>query len=163
MPCRSHDPAVAGSMARAHGKKGWRMERDLTTRSESAATWLCPECQAPYEAGDRFCSSCGGVLPAETPHIVTTATTPAVSPAATSVPQQEEKETTFWVLSAAPSSVMLGGVILMLIALALLLVGQLEPTGTIVMLSFMLAPLGLLVLAFGVLRAVLRLFGIGRS
>jgi hypothetical protein len=138
------------------------MERNLTTRSDAAVTRLCPGCQAPYESGDRFCSSCGTVLPAETPQAVVTsaATTDA---AITPAPRQEDRETTFWVLSAAPSSVMLGGVFLMLIALALLLVGQLEPTGTIVMLSFMLAPLGLLVLAFGVLRTVLRLFGVGRS
>ena len=137
------------------------MARNLATRSETAATRLCPECRAPYEPGDRFCSSCGSVLPAEVPQaVVTSATTPdVIAP----TPRQDDKETTFWVLSAAPSSVMLGGVLLMLIALALLLVGQLEPTGTIVMLSFMLAPLGLLVLAFGVLRGVLRLFGVGRS
>ena len=58
---------------------------------------------------------------------------------------------------------MLGGVVLLILALALLLVGQLDPTSTLVIISFMLAPLGLLVLAFGVLRAVLRLFGIGRG
>ncbi len=139
------------------------MERNLTTQSDAAVTRLCPECQAPYETGDRFCSSCGTVLPAETPQTVVATTAPAVSSALVSTPRQDDKETTFWVLSAAPSSVMLGGVLLMLIALALLLVGQLEPTGTIVMLSFMLAPLGLLVLAFGVLRAVLRLFGVGRG
>ena len=137
------------------------MERNLTTRSNAAVTKLCPECQAPYEPGDRFCSSCGTVLPAETPQVVTTTAAPTA--AITKAPRQDDKETTFWVLSAAPSSVMLGGVVLMVIALALLLVGQLEPTGTIVMLSFMLAPLGLLVLALGVLRAVLRLFGIGRT
>jgi small-conductance mechanosensitive channel len=103
------------------------------------------------------------VLPAATPQVFATSAAPVVSPAIAVTPRQEDRETTFWVLSAAPASVMLGGIFLMLIALALLLLGQLEPTGTIVMLSFMLAPLGLLVLAFGVLRAVLRLFGVGRS
>jgi hypothetical protein len=138
------------------------MEQNLTTRSDAAATRLCPECQVPYEPGDRFCSSCGTVLPAETPQPVVSTPPPADTTAISQAPRQEDTETTFWVLSAAPSSVMLGGVFLMLLALALLLIGQLEPTGTIVMLSFMLAPLGLLVLALGVLRAVLRLFGIGR-
>lgn len=139
------------------------MERNLTTRSETAATRPCPECQEPYEPGDRFCSSCGAVLPAEAPQTMVTTAAPAASAAVAPARKPDDKDTTFWVLSAAPSSVMLGGVFLMLIALALLLVGQLEPTGTLVMLSFMLAPLGLLVLAFGVLRAVLRLFGIGRG
>lgn len=139
------------------------MERNLATRSETAATRLCPECQAPYEPGDRFCSSCGGVLPSDAPPATLTTATAPTTAAIAPAPRPDEHESTFWVLSAAPSSVMLGGVLLMLIALALLLVGQLEPTGTIVMISFMLAPLGLLVLAFGVLRGVLRLFGIGRS
>jgi hypothetical protein len=139
------------------------MERNLTTRSDAAVTRPCPECQAPYEPGDRFCSSCGAVLPAETPQTNVTAATSAAGTVITPAPRQEEKESTFWVLSAAPGSVMLGGVLLLLLAVVLLLVGQLEPTGTIVILSFMLAPLGLLVLAFGVLRAVLRLFGIGRG
>ena len=139
------------------------MERNLTTQREAAATRRCPGCQAPYEPGDRFCSSCGAVLPAETPQAMVTSATSTTAAAVAPVAQHDDRETTFWVLSAAPSSVMLGGVFLMLIALALLLVGQFEPTGTIVMLSFMLAPLGLLVLAFGVLRAVLRLFGVGHS
>ncbi len=139
------------------------MERNLTTRSETAATRPCPKCQAPYEPGDRFCSSCGSVLPGEAPQDMAALAAPVSTAAFAPAPRQEEKETTFWVLSAPPASVMLGGVFLMLIALALLLVGQFEPTGTIVMLSFMLAPLGLLVLAFGILRAVLRLFGVGRS
>lgn len=131
---------------------------NLTTPHNAAATRPCPECQAPYEPGDRFCSSCGGILPA------VTAPDPVTTPiAASPAPRPADNDSTFWVLSAPPSSVMLGGVLLMLLALALLLVGQLEPTGTVVMLSFMLAPLGLLVLAFGVLRAVLRIFGIGRS
>jgi len=139
------------------------MERNLTTRSDAAVTRPCPECQAPYEPGDRFCSSCGTVLPAEPPQAAVTSATSAAATVITPAPRQEEKESTFWVLSAAPGSVMLGGILLVLLAVVLLVVGQFEPTGTIVMLSIMLAPLGLLVLAFGVLRAVLRLFGIGRG
>lgn len=140
------------------------MERNLTTRSNVAATRLCPECQAPYEPGDRFCSSCGTVLPAEAPaSVISTASATTTPTTITPAPRREEKESTFWVLSAAPGSVMLGGVLLIVLAVALLLVGQLDPTGTIVILSLMLAPLGLLVLAFGILRAVLRLFGIGRG
>jgi hypothetical protein len=146
-----------------HGKKEWRMEQNLITRHEAATTRLCPECRAPFEPGDRFCSSCGTALPAEAPPPVVTSATSATTTTIPPAPRQEDRENTFWVLSAAPSSVMLGGVLLLLLALVLLLVGQLDPTGTIVIISFMVAPLGLLVLAFGILRAVLRLFGIGRS
>lgn len=141
------------------------MEQPQTTQSPAGSTHYCPVCRTPYHAGDRFCSACGATLPAigaTTTAVAVSVPAPAgvaVAPAA----RAPEPDSTFWVLSAAPSSVMLGGVVLLILALALLLVGQLDPTSTLVIISFMLAPLGLLVLAFGVLRAVLRLFGIGRG
>ncbi|MFT4040624.1 MAG: zinc ribbon domain-containing protein [Thermomicrobiales bacterium] len=137
------------------------MEQHQMTQSPAGSTQYCPVCRTPYHAGDRFCSACGTTLPAAGGAITPVAPGErAVVAPATRAP---EPDSTFWVLSAAPSSVMLGGVLLLILALALLLVGQLDPTSTLVIISFMLAPLGLLVLAFGVLRAVLRLFGIGRG
>lgn len=139
------------------------MEQDQRTRTTMPQSPLCPVCQTPYHPGDRFCSACGATLPATGAATTSVAVPAPAGVAVAPTTRAPEPDSTFWVLSAAPSSVMVGGVALLVLALALLLVGQLDPTSTLVIISFMLAPLGLLVLAFGVLRAVLRLFGIGRG
>lgn len=57
-------------------------------------------------------------------------------------------------LGATPTSVIGGGILLLLLAVVLLFVGQMDKTGTIVMLSICVTPLALLVLLVGIVRAV---------
>jgi hypothetical protein len=64
------------------------------------------------------------------------------------------RENAAWIFGARPAAVIGGGLLLLLLAAALLAIGQRDDTGTIVMLSFCAAPLGLLVLLIGIARYV---------
>ena len=133
------------------GERGW------DNRDSSTATLRCPDCGAPYEAADRYCSECGAVLPLTGAPAQPFATAVATAPSAKSAPQlQPQGDSTLWVFAAPPASVILFGVLLLVLAVILLFVGQLEPTGTIVMLAFVLAPLGLLIIATGLVRRIAR-------
>lgn len=127
--------------------------RELDNRDLGTATLGCPDCGAPYVAVDRYCSECGAVLPLTGAPAQPFATAVATAPNAKSAPQPQG-ETTLWVFAAPPASVMFFGVLLLVLAVILLFVGQLEPTGTIVMLAFVLAPLGLLIIATGLVRRI---------
>ena len=61
--------------------------------------------------------------------------------------KNSDQENAAWIFGARPAAVIGGGLLLLLLAAALLAIGQRDDTGTIVMLSFCAAPLGLLVLA----------------
>jgi hypothetical protein len=65
-----------------------------------------------------------------------------------------DQESAAWIFGARPAAVVGGGVLLLLLAAALLAIGQRDDTGTIVMLSFCAAPLGLLVLLIGIARYI---------
>jgi hypothetical protein len=142
-----------------------------------AAHLNCPVCGHLYRAGDRFCAECGAVLPTETvtvteqtsqsPHDQTadawavsppapampptTLPAPGASPASDPAP---ESEGSFWILGATPTTVIGGGLLLLILAAILLFVGQLDNTGTVVMLSICVAPIALLVLLVGIVRTV---------
>src|SRR5829696_1506380 len=72
----------------------------------------------------------------------------------TPTPKNADQENAAWIFGARPAAVIGGGLLLLLLAAALLAVGQRDDTGTIVMLSFCAAPLGLLVLLIGIARYI---------
>jgi hypothetical protein len=149
----------------------------------SAARLNCPVCGHPYHAGDRFCAECGAALPTDTdtntntntdteqaPQLprdqagngwavppsapatpLSTQPAPMASPASDPAP---ESGGSFWVLGATPTTDIGGGILLLILAVILLFVGQLDNTGTIVMLSICVAPIALLVLLIGIVRVV---------
>lgn len=120
-------------------------DRERNGMGQSAARLNCPACGHLYTAGDRFCAECGAVLPTEQAPVAVSTTEPATD---------TESEGSFWVLGATPTTVIGGGILLLLLAALLLFVGQLDNTGTIVMLSICVAPIALLVLLIGIVRAV---------
>ena len=75
--------------------------------------------------------------------------------------KKSNQENAAWIFGARPAAVIGGGLLLLLLAAALLAIGQRDDTGTIVMLSFCAAPLGLLVLLIGIARYIARAAGKG--
>jgi hypothetical protein len=117
----------------------------------------CPTCGTPHRAEDRYCAQCGAALPLLEPDAPPR--TAIASPApeetageATPTAPAEREERPAWLFAARPATVIGGGALLLLLAGALLVIGQRDTTGTIVMLSFCLAPLALLTAAIGVVR-----------
>jgi hypothetical protein len=68
--------------------------------------------------------------------------------------KDQDQERAAWIFGARPATVIIGGLLLLGLAAALLAIGQRDDTGTIVMLSLCTAPLGLLILAIGIARAI---------
>ncbi|MCC7022443.1 MAG: hypothetical protein IT338_06430 [Thermomicrobiales bacterium] len=137
-------------------------------RSRERVALACAACETPYAAGDRFCAQCGAPLPESAPRETpldrldgalpppaneTSALAPAASIAATSAPPARE-ESSLWLLSARPRVVIVGGLLLLLLAVILLAVGQLDWTGTLVMLAICAAALGLFTIGIGILRLI---------
>jgi hypothetical protein len=138
-------------------------ERDKEEWQRSGETVACSVCGTSNLAGDHYCAECGAPLSQQTP------ATDGESPAApltlpTDVstldasqrPKNADQENAAWIFGARPAAVIGGGLLLLLLAAALLTIDQRDGTGTIVMLSFCAAPLGLLVLLIGIARYIAR-------
>jgi hypothetical protein len=144
---------------RGTGGIGLVDEHEMDDRGPVTASNLCPSCGTPNRAGDRFCSQCGTRLPDAQPGEPRDILPPP--PGSAPATTKDEEESRAWIFAARPAAVMGGGVLLLLLAAVLLLIGQREPTGTVVMLSFCLAPLGLLTIAIGLIRQVIVAAGRG--
>ena len=75
--------------------------------------------------------------------------------------KNSNQENAAGICGARPAAVMGGGLLLVLGAAGRLAIAQRDDTGTIVMLSFCAAPLGLLVLLIGIARYIARAAGKG--
>jgi hypothetical protein len=146
-------------------------ERETDERALGAPLPNCPACGAANRAGDRFCAACGSLLATAASDQEFTAprsadavpalpeatgTTLEFANAGTEPPteREQDQERDAWIFGARPAAVIVGGVLLLALAAALLAIGQRDDTGTIVMLSLCTAPLGLLILAIGIARAI---------
>ncbi|MGH2614457.1 MAG: zinc-ribbon domain-containing protein [Thermomicrobiales bacterium] len=119
-------------------------ERETDDRPRDAPLRTCSACGAANRDGDRFCAACGAPLAPE-----------LGSPGALARNEtSQERESAAWIFGARPATVIVGGFLLLVLAAALLALGQRDDTGTIVMLSLCTAPLGLLILAIGIARAI---------
>ena len=131
-------------------------------------TIVCSVCGTSNLAGDHYCAECGAPLPlqapaadGETPAAPLTPPAWASPPDPSHRPRKADRENAAWIFGARPAAVIGGGLLLLLVAAALLAIGQRDDTGTIVMLSFCAAPLGLLVLLIGIARYIARAAGKG--
>lgn len=155
---------------RATGKERGVGKQERDYREASDAATRCSVCGAPTSPTDRFCDQCGASLPAtpvepredqpgaagplqESANPAASITRPDTSAAETSS-TPAPREGNVWIFGARPAAVIGGGLLLLLLAAALLFVGQLDDTGTIVMLAICVAPLALLTLAIGIARAI---------
>ena len=138
-------------------------ERDRDERQRGEETVACSVCGMSNLAGDRYCAECGAPLPqhVQAPPAESEWSTGPLNlqtgvstPDASSGGKNPERENAAWIFGARPAAVIGGGLLLLLLAAALLAIGQRDDTGTIVMLSFCAAPLGLLVLLIGIARSV---------
>jgi len=136
-------------------------EREMDERQRGEETTVCTVCGTVNRASDRFCAECGALLPpqaspegGETPAAPLTLQPGMSASDASRAPRTTEKENAAWIFGARPAAVVGGGLLLLLLAVALLAIGQRDDTGTIVMLSFCAAPVGLLVLLIGIARYI---------
>jgi hypothetical protein len=143
-------------------------ERDMDERQPERETIACPVCGTSNLAGDHYCAECGAPLPmrpspgdGEAPAGPLSPQTGVPAPDASRSPKNSDQENAAWIFGARPATVIGGGFLLLLLAAALLAIGQRDDTGTIVMLSFCAAPLGLLVLLIGIARSIASAAGKG--
>ena len=136
-------------------------EREMDELQREEETIVCTVCGTVNLASDHYCAECGAPLPrqaspaaGETPAAPLSRQPGMSTPDASQAPRTTEKENAAWIFGARPATVVGGGLLLLLSAAALLAIGQLDGTGTIVMLSFCAAPLGVLVLLIGIARYI---------
>jgi hypothetical protein len=136
---------------------------EMDDRQREREPLVCSVCGTSNLAGDHYCAECGAPLPlrapaadGETPAAQRTLPTDASTLDASQRPRNTDQENAAWIFGARPAAVIGGGLLLLLLAAALLAIGQRDDTGTIVMLSFCAAPLGLLVLLIGIARYIAR-------
>jgi hypothetical protein len=143
-------------------------EPEMDDQQRGRETIVCNVCGTSNAAGDHYCAECGAPLPipalaaaGETP-VESRTLPPGVFPLdASRRAKKSNHENGAWIFGARPVAVIGGGLLLLLLAAALLAIGQRDDTGTIVMLSFCAAPLGLLVLLIGIARYIARAAGKG--
>jgi hypothetical protein len=143
-------------------------ELEMDDRQRWQETIVCGVCGTSNVAGDHYCAECGAPLPLTAPAADGEAPAAPLTPAtgvaaldASRLPKHSDQENAAWIFGARPAAVIGGGLLLLLLAAALLAIGQRDETGTIVMLSFCAAPLGLLVLVIGIARYIARAAGKG--
>jgi hypothetical protein len=138
-------------------------ERDMDERRRGEEPIVCRVCGTSNLAGDQYCAECGAPLPlpvqpspvgGDGPAGPATLQIGASAPDASRSSKNPDQENAAWIFGARPATVIGGGLLLLLLAAALLAIGQRDDTGTIVMLSFCAAPLGLLVLLIGIARSI---------
>ena len=138
-------------------------ERDVDERQPERERIACSVCGTSNLAGDHYCAECGAPLPSplqaspaggEAAAGSPTLQTGASAPDASRNARNPDQETAAWIFGARPAAVIGGGLLLLVLAAALLAIGQRDDTGTVVMLSFCAAPLGLLVLLIGIARYI---------
>ena len=145
----------------ATGEERRVSEPEMDDRQRGQETIVCSICGTSNRAGDHYCAECGAPLPlsapatdGETPAEPLTLPTGESAPDASQRPKNSDQEHAAWIFGARPAAVIGGGLLLLLLAAALLAIGQRDDTGTIVMLSFCAAPLGLLVFLIGIARYI---------
>jgi hypothetical protein len=143
-------------------------EPDMDDGQRERETIVCGVCGTSNIAGDHYCAECGAPLPLEAPATDGETSAAPLTPSggefpldASQRPKNSDQESAAWIFGARPAAVIGGGLLLLLLAAALLAIGQRDDTGTIVMLSFCAAPLGLLVLLIGIARYIARATGRG--
>ena len=145
-------------------------ERDKDEWQRGEETVLCTVCGTSNLAGDHYCAECGAPLSrhlqasppdGEAPAVPPILETRVAAPDPSSSSKNPDQENAAWIFGARPAAVIGGGVLLLVLAAALLAIGQRDDTGTIVMLSFCAAPLGLLVLLIGIARYIASAAGKG--
>jgi hypothetical protein len=145
-------------------REKWRVsEREMDELQRGEKTIVCTVCGTPNLAGDHYCAECGAPLPLDLRASPVDGEMPAASVPlragmstsdASRASGSPDQENAAWIFGARPAAVVGGGLLLLLLAAALLAIGQRDDTGTIVMLSFCAAPLGLLVLLIGIARYI---------
>jgi hypothetical protein len=126
----------------------------------SAKAPVCSACGTSATAGDRFCAQCGALLTGQESEVTNDDASTDLRPPSPD-PLLAARDTRAWIFGARPGSVISAGILLLLLGAALLLIGQRDDTGTIVMLSICIAPLALLTIAIGIARGIASALGRG--